>query len=88
MRELEGDLPKIVAIGKKPLHGLLKSFPEPVFCLKAKEFFSPADIQAPSRLSIGLGGVPIDLSCKACLRGNQDGKISNCDFFSCPQIDR
>jgi hypothetical protein len=83
-RELEGDLSKIVAIGKKPLHCLLEPFPEPLLCLKAKEFLSPADIQAPSRLSVGLGGVPIDLSCKACLCGNQGGKITNRDFSSCP----
>ena len=43
-RELEGDLSKIVAIGKKPLHCLFESFPECVFRLKAKEFFGPADI--------------------------------------------
>ena len=50
---LEVDLSQRIAVGKEPLHRLLESFPERVFRLKAKEFFSPADIQAPSRLPVG-----------------------------------
>ena len=55
--------------------------------LKAEEFFGSADIQAPSRLPVGLAGVPFDLSCKTGLRGNHGGKIANRDFLPCPQID-
>ena len=60
-RELERDLSQVAAIGNKPLHRLLESFPECVFRLETKEFFGTADIQTPSRLPVGLGGVPIDL---------------------------
>ena len=85
--ELVGDLSKIVAIGKKPLDRILESVSECMFRFKAKELLGTADIQAPSRLSIGLGDVPIDLSCKTDLRGNHLGKIANRDFFPCSQID-
>ena len=78
---------KIVAIGKEPLHRLLESIPECVFRLKAEEFFGPADIQAPSRLSVGLAGVPYNLSCKAGLCSYHGGKIENRDFLPCSQID-
>ena len=86
-RELERDLSKMVAIGSKPLHGLLESFQECMFRLKAKELLGPADIEAPSRLPIGFAGVPFDLPCKTGLCGNHGGKIANRDFFPCPQID-
>ena len=78
---------KIVAIGKKPLHRLLEPFQECVLGLKAEEFFGPADIQTPSRLPVGLGDVPYNLSCKTSLRGYHGGKIENRDFLPCPQVD-
>jgi hypothetical protein len=85
---LEVNLSHRIAIGKKPLHRLLQSFSEPVFRLKTKEFFGSADIQAPSRLPVGLGDVPIDLPRKIGLRRNHGGKVANRDFLPCPQVDR
>jgi hypothetical protein len=84
---LEVNLSQRIAIGQKPLHRFLESFPECMLRVKAKEFFGPADIQAPSRLPVGLGGVPYNLSCKAGLCGYHGGKIENRDFLSCAQID-
>jgi hypothetical protein len=55
---LEGNLPKTVSIGKKPLHRLSKSFSERMFRLKPKELFGPADIQASAGLPLRLGGIP------------------------------
>ena len=78
---------QVAAIGRKPLHRLTESFLERVFRLKVEELFGPADIQAPARLPVGLGGVPIDLPCKTGFRGNHGGKIANPDFFPCPEID-
>ena len=59
-----------MAVGCKPLHGFLESFPERTFRLKAKELLGPTDIQTPSRLSVGLSGIPGDLSCKTGFCGN------------------
>ena len=55
--------------------------------MKAKQFFGSTDIQAPSRLPVGLGGIPINLSCKTGLCCDHGGKIANRDFLPCPQID-
>lgn len=84
---LEGDLSKIVAVGKKPQHRLLKSFPECMLRLKSEKLFGPAHIQTASGLSVGLGGVPSDLSWEIGLYGNHGGKVANCDFLPCPQVD-
>ena len=43
----ERDLSKIMAVGGKPLHGFLESFPERLLRLKAKELLGPADIFKP-----------------------------------------
>ena len=52
---------QIVAVSVEPLDGSLEALVQVMSGLKPKEFFGPADIQAPSRLPVGLGGVPFDL---------------------------
>ena len=84
---LEGDLSKILTIGKKPLYRLLESFPKCMFRAKSKTLLGPAHIQTSPGLSVGLGGVPSNLSGEIGLRGNHGGKVAYGDFLPCPQID-
>ena len=54
------DLSQRIAVCVEPLDGFLETLAQVMSGLKPEEFLGPADIQAPSRLPVGLGGVPCD----------------------------
>ena len=84
---LKVDFAQRFTVGVEPLNGFFETFVQGMTGLKSELFFSPADIQAPSRLPVGLGRIPCDLSCKAGFRRDHGGKIADGDFFPCSQVD-